>query len=95
MSAEREGPEAGRNPEADRPTEDQREAAADAIRERLRSEPLQGSKQLLEFARNYKAHEPNTVLLDNALATMGAGLPSAMAAHLVHPDRKVELRPLP
>ncbi len=34
------------------------------------------------FARNYKAHEPNTVLLDNALATMGAGLPSAMAAKL-------------
>jgi acetolactate synthase I/II/III large subunit len=24
---------------------------------------------------------PNTLLLDNALATMGAGLPSAMAAH--------------
>lgn len=41
------------------------------------------------FARNYNAHEPNTVLLDNALATMGAGLPSAMAAKLVHPDRKV------
>lgn len=41
------------------------------------------------FARNYKAHEPNTVLLDNALATMGAGLPSAMAAKLVSPDAKV------
>ncbi|EKS7108832.1 acetolactate synthase large subunit [Enterobacter ludwigii] len=41
------------------------------------------------FARNYKAHKPNTVLLDNALATMGAGLPSAMAAHLVYPDRPV------
>ncbi|MBT6274277.1 MAG: acetolactate synthase large subunit, partial [Chromatiales bacterium] len=41
------------------------------------------------FARNYKAHMPNTVLLDNALATMGAGLPSAMASHLVYPDRKV------
>ena len=41
------------------------------------------------FARNYKAHEPNTVLLDNALATMGAGLPSAMCAHLVYPDRNV------
>lgn len=25
------------------------------------------------FARNYKAHQPNTLLLDNALATMGAG----------------------
>ncbi len=41
------------------------------------------------FARNYKAHQPNTVLLDNALATMGAGLPSAMAARLVHPKRRV------
>ena len=41
------------------------------------------------FARQYLARLPNTVLLDNALATMGAGLPSAMAAHLVHPDRPV------
>lgn len=41
------------------------------------------------FARNYRAHGRNTVLLDNALATMGAGLPSAMAARLVYPDRKV------
>ena len=29
------------------------------------------------FARNYPAFQPNTILLDNALATMGAGLPSA------------------
>ena len=41
------------------------------------------------FARNYKAHEPNTVLLDNALATMGAGLPSAIAARLVWPERRI------
>jgi acetolactate synthase-1/2/3 large subunit len=41
------------------------------------------------FARNYRAKSPNTVLLDNALATMGAGLPSAMAARLVYPRRKV------
>jgi len=41
------------------------------------------------FARNYPAVQPNTVLLDNALATMGAGLPSAMAAHIVHPERRV------
>lgn len=41
------------------------------------------------FARNYKARSPNSVLLDNALATMGAGLPSAMAAKIVHPDRMV------
>ena len=41
------------------------------------------------FALNYRAHEPNTVLLDNALATMGAGLPSAMGARLVEPDKKI------
>lgn len=41
------------------------------------------------FARNYPAHSPNSILLDNALATMGAGLPSAMAAKLVFPERQV------
>ena len=43
----------------------------------------------LWFSRNYPTHEPNTLLLDNALATMGAGLPSAMAAKIVNPDKKV------
>lgn len=41
------------------------------------------------FARNYPAHFPNTLLLDNALATMGAGLPSAMAAKIVYPEKPV------
>ncbi|MDB5694023.1 MAG: thiamine pyrophosphate enzyme domain protein TPP-binding, partial [Alphaproteobacteria bacterium] len=41
------------------------------------------------FARNYPARQQNTVLLDNALATMGAGLPSAMASAMVYPGRKV------
>lgn len=41
------------------------------------------------FARNYPARQPNTVLLDNALATMGAGLPSAMAASMIYPERRV------
>ncbi len=41
------------------------------------------------FARNYKAYQTNTVLLDNALASMGAGLPSAIAARLVYPERRV------
>jgi acetolactate synthase I/II/III large subunit len=41
------------------------------------------------FARGYAAHRPNTVLLDNALATMGAGLPSAMMSAMVYPGRKV------
>ncbi|MFK5879923.1 MAG: acetolactate synthase large subunit [Flavobacteriaceae bacterium] len=41
------------------------------------------------FARNYKCYQPNTLLLDNALATMGAGLPSAMCAKLINPNKKV------
>lgn len=41
------------------------------------------------FARNYKAYDNNTVLLDNALASMGAGLPSAMAAAMLYPHQKV------
>lgn len=41
------------------------------------------------FARGYTAYLPNTVLLDNALATMGAGLPSAMMSAMLYPDRKV------
>ena len=41
------------------------------------------------FARNYRTYVANTLLLDNALATMGAGLPSAMMAKLLYPDRRV------
>ncbi len=41
------------------------------------------------FARGYTAYLPNTVLLDNALASMGAGLPSAMMSAMLYPDRKI------
>jgi len=41
------------------------------------------------FARNYRTRVTNTLLLDNALATMGAGLPSAMMASMLHPDQRV------
>jgi acetolactate synthase I/II/III large subunit len=41
------------------------------------------------FARNYRTPRSNTLLLDNALATMGAGLPSAMMASILHPGRRV------
>lgn len=41
------------------------------------------------FARNYRTTKANTLLLDNALASMGAGLPSAMGAKLTYPDRRV------
>jgi acetolactate synthase-1/2/3 large subunit len=41
------------------------------------------------FARNYRTDVANTLLLDNALATMGAGLPSGMMAALLYPNRRV------
>src|SRR5215210_5277551 len=41
------------------------------------------------FARNYRTWVANTLLLDNALATMGAGLPSAMMAAMLYPGRRV------
>jgi acetolactate synthase-1/2/3 large subunit len=41
------------------------------------------------FARNYRTTMANTLLLDNALATMGAGLPSAMMAAILYPKRRV------
>ncbi|HIB69831.1 MAG TPA: acetolactate synthase large subunit [Phycisphaerales bacterium] len=43
----------------------------------------------LWFARNYRAQRSNSLLLDNALASMGAGLPSALAAKLVKPQSAV------
>src|SRR3989338_1730927 len=41
------------------------------------------------FARNYMAHQQNSILLDNALATMGAGLSSGIATKLLYPKKKV------
>jgi acetolactate synthase I/II/III large subunit len=41
------------------------------------------------FARCYRTRSANTLLLDNALATMGGGLPSAMMAALLYPGRRV------
>jgi acetolactate synthase-1/2/3 large subunit len=41
------------------------------------------------FARNYRTRVANTLLLDNALATMGAGMPSAMMAAMLYPNRRV------
>ena len=41
------------------------------------------------FARCYRTRSANALLLDNALATMGAGLPSAMMSALLHPERRV------
>ncbi len=41
------------------------------------------------FARNYRTRAANTLLLDNALATMGAGLPQAILAAMLYPKRRV------
>ena len=43
----------------------------------------------LWVGRMFPAHEPNTVLISNGLAGMGFAVPAAIAAKLVHPDRKV------
>jgi acetolactate synthase I/II/III large subunit len=43
----------------------------------------------LWIGRMFPAHEPNTVLIANGLAGMGFALPCAIAAKLVHRDRKV------
>jgi acetolactate synthase I/II/III large subunit len=43
----------------------------------------------LWIGRMFPAHEPNTVLIANGLAGMGFALPCAIAAKLVHPERRV------
>jgi acetolactate synthase-1/2/3 large subunit len=43
----------------------------------------------LWIGRMFPAHEPNTVLIANGLAGMGFAVPCAVAAKLVHPERKV------
>jgi acetolactate synthase I/II/III large subunit len=41
------------------------------------------------FARNYRTRVANTLLLDNALATMGAGLSAAIGVALLAPEQRV------
>ena len=43
----------------------------------------------LWFSRLYKTYRPNTFLLDNALATMGAGFSAGIAAKMINPGRNV------
>jgi acetolactate synthase-1/2/3 large subunit len=40
-------------------------------------------------ARLYQTYEPNTVIISNGFAAMGISVPGAIAAKLVHPERKV------
>ncbi len=41
------------------------------------------------IARHFHCHEPNTCLIPNGFCSMGFALPGAIAASLVHPDRRV------
>ncbi len=41
------------------------------------------------IGRYYQCNEPNTCLIPNGFCAMGMPLPGAIAAHLVHPDRKI------
>ena len=41
------------------------------------------------IARYYHCHQPNTCLIPNGFCSMGMPLPGAIAAHMVHPDRKI------
>jgi acetolactate synthase I/II/III large subunit len=43
----------------------------------------------LWVARMFPAGEPNTVIISNGYAAMGIALPGAIAAQLLHPDRRV------
>ena len=68
--------------------------AVRAIRQTLAAEDivtLDNGVYKIWFARNYRCAKPNTLLLDNALATMGAGLPSGMTAKMINPDKKLLL----
>ena len=41
------------------------------------------------MARMYQAEHPNTCIISNGFASMGIGVPGAIAAKLAYPDRKV------
>ncbi|MGP0128873.1 MAG: acetolactate synthase large subunit [cyanobacterium endosymbiont of Rhopalodia musculus] len=41
------------------------------------------------IARHYHCNTPNTCLISNGFAAMGIAIPGAIAAKLVHPDKKV------
>lgn len=50
---------------------------------------LDNGIHMMWATRNFNARRPNTMLIDHALGSMGISLPAAIAAKLVHPERKV------
>ena len=45
--------------------------------------------QRMWIARLYRCYEPNTCIISNGFASMGIGVPGAMAAKLANPDKRV------
>jgi len=41
------------------------------------------------IARHYQCHEPNTCLIPNGFCSMGFALPGAIAASIVHPEKRI------
>ncbi len=50
---------------------------------------LDNGIHMIWATRNFSARQPNTMLIDHALGSMGISLPAAIAAKLVFPERKV------
>ncbi|WP_457812459.1 acetolactate synthase large subunit [Sinorhizobium meliloti] len=50
---------------------------------------LDNGQYKIDFARSYRTNFPNALLLDNMLATMGAGLPSGISTALLYPECRV------
>ena len=50
---------------------------------------LDNGVHMMWATRNFNARQPNTMLIDHALGSMGISLPAAIAAKLVYPERRV------
>jgi len=63
-----------------------------SLREHMRDTDilsLDNGFHMMWVSRNFGAYEPNTMLIDHALGSMGISFPAAMAAKLIYPDRRV------
>ncbi|MDX6556346.1 MAG: acetolactate synthase large subunit, partial [Miltoncostaeaceae bacterium] len=68
------------------------QAAISAIRSAMAPEDILISDvgaHKLWLGRLFPAYEPNTVIISNGFATMGIGLPGAIAAKLALPERRI------
>ena len=75
----------------ERPRDDSLDEVVAAVRDAMGDEDvvsLDNGLYKLWFASGYETRARNTLLLDDALASMGAGLAGAMAAKRVYPERR-------